>query len=90
MLVSPWKRNRSSVPGVRVPRPELIISPRSDEAFVTQARDLVERRGVLRPQELQEALRKSYPHVQVRERGLSAEGVIWYVYREGTWIPSES
>jgi hypothetical protein len=37
---------------------------------------------------LEAALRLTYPNARVRRRELSGEAVeIWYVYREGHWIP---
>jgi hypothetical protein len=34
---------------------------------------------------LQVALRKHFPQVHVRPRGLSGERETWYVYRDGHW-----
>ena len=43
--------------------------------------------GIESPGELQEQLRRTYPHVIVRARDLNGEAVtIWYVYRDGHWI----
>jgi len=40
---------------------------------------------------LEAALAEQYPRTVVRARALSTERIItWYVYREGTWVPSES
>ncbi|HUQ43361.1 MAG TPA: hypothetical protein VM451_02975 [Candidatus Limnocylindria bacterium] len=67
----------------------LIVNPRSDEAFVALAQALIER-GAESPSALETELRQRYPLAVVRERGLTAEAPVWYVYREGQWIPSAS
>jgi hypothetical protein len=67
--------------------PLLVINPRSDEAFARRANRLVED-GIATPYELEQELRREHPRAVVRARGLSGEPPIWYVYREGTWIPS--
>jgi hypothetical protein len=67
----------------------LIINPRSDIVFVTMVEKFV-MAGTPGASELQRKLRDKYPRVVVRERGLAGEATTWYVYREGTWVPSES
>ena len=70
--------------------PTLMINPRSDHLLTERAEALV-LDGAHTPAELQAGLRDSYPHVIVRERSLSHEAVVvWYVYREGSWVPSET
>jgi hypothetical protein len=65
-----------------------MVNPRADHVLVELATALV-RNGARTPSELETALRDRYPLVRVRERGLSHEAVtVWYVYREGSWIPS--
>ena len=40
------------------------------------------------PHELEALLRQTFPHAVVRSRGLSGESVeVWYVYRDGVWVP---
>jgi len=70
-------------------RPLLIANPHADGEFTELADQLV-REGITKAPELEEALRVRYPRVVVRERSLSAERATWYVYREGSWVPSES
>jgi hypothetical protein len=71
-----------------MPRPILVVNPRSDAEFVAFAEDAV-RAEATTPLALEEALRTRYPRAQVRARDLRGEAVTWYVYREGRWIPSE-
>ncbi len=69
-------------------RPLLVINPLTDASFVDETKRLM-REGELSPDDLQRELRKTYPRAVVRIRGLSAElDETWYVYREGSWIPS--
>ena len=67
--------------------PTLVLNPRHDTDFVTFAETIVSE-GVTSPSELQEHLRRTYPRAVVRARELNGETfTIWYVYREGHWIP---
>jgi hypothetical protein len=70
-------------------RPTLVVNPTADDAFAARARDLVEG-GLATVDALQQALRQAgYPRAVVRARELSSEPAqVWYVYREGTWVPS--
>lgn len=71
-------------------RPLLIINPRSDDRFVTEV-ELLAEDGVIAASDLQRLLRDRYPRALVRERELDGEQrPTWYVYREGTWVPSET
>jgi len=46
--------------------------------------------GVRDPAILQVRLRERYPNAVVRPRELSSESaVVWYVYRDGNWIPEQ-
>jgi hypothetical protein len=68
--------------------PVLIVNPATDLAFLCLAERALDT-GPLVPGQLQERLRVTYPQTLVRARDLSGErGEIWYVYREGHWIPS--
>ena len=70
-------------------RPNVIVNPRTDAAFVAAADGAVAG-GVESPSDLELALRDRYPRVVVHERALSGESFpTWYLYREGTWIPSD-
>ena len=69
-------------------RPVLILNPRDDDAFTVFAEGLAEEEGVDAP-ELQRRLRGRYPKAVVRPRDLSSERTaVWYVYREGSWVPT--
>jgi hypothetical protein len=65
------------------------VNPVGDAAFVRDAERLVQS-GRRTPEALQEALRARYPRVVVRRRILSNEEFeVWYVYREGRWVPRD-
>lgn len=69
-------------------KPVLIINPADDAAFAARAHALLEG-GRDTPAQMQRALRERYPHAVVRARELSSEpSEVWYVYREGAWVPS--
>lgn len=68
-------------------RPLLILNPRDDTAFTGFAEELVAADGVTAA-DLQQQLRARYPLATVRPRDLSSERTtIWYVYRDGHWVP---
>ena len=68
-------------------KPTIVMNPADDSDFaeaVEQA--LVE--DVSNARAVQERLRRGYPKAVVRPRELSEErGVVWYVYRDGHWVP---
>ncbi|HEY8635845.1 MAG TPA: hypothetical protein VIL81_01160 [Candidatus Limnocylindrales bacterium] len=65
----------------------LVLNPRDDVGFVALAEALASD-GIDSPLELQERLRRDYPDAVVRARELTGEAfTIWYVYRDGHWIP---
>jgi len=67
--------------------PILVVSPQDDAAFRRLAEEALAA-GADTPRALEAAVRERYPNVVVRARDLTAEpGVMWYVYREGHWIP---
>jgi hypothetical protein len=69
-------------------RPVLILNPRNDVEFVALSERLVAD-GASAASELQARLRERYPAAAVRPRELSSEQTaVWYVYRDGHWIPS--
>lgn len=70
-------------------RPVLVVNPRADASFVEfvreQTDDLLDRE----PLALEQRLRARFPNATVHMRLLSREpDTVWYVYREGRWIPS--
>jgi hypothetical protein len=70
------------------PRPTLVLNPAGDEEFRSAAVHLVES-GVLEPALLQDCLRLRWPRAIVRPRELAGEqDEVWYVYRDGHWVPS--
>jgi hypothetical protein len=67
----------------------LVLNPRDDPPFVGLAEAIVTE-GIGAPAELQTRLRQAYPNAIVRARELDGEAQsIWYVYRDGHWIPAE-
>lgn len=69
-------------------RPAFVVNPIDDEAFASQVEAAYDQ-GARTPSDLQAGLRTRYPRAVVRRRGLSAELVdVWYVYRDGHWVPS--
>jgi hypothetical protein len=84
-IVEPSQRRRvcRSMPDP----PVLIVSPQDDGAFRRLAEEALAA-GADTPRALEAAVRERYPNALVRARELTAEpGVMWYVYREGHWIP---
>jgi hypothetical protein len=68
-------------------RPILILNPRDDTGFATFAETLVAE-GAAAAATLEAGLRERYPRAAVRPRELSSERtVVWYVYRDGHWVP---
>lgn len=62
------------------------VNPREDVDFVAMVDRLTP--TVDEPDDLEAGLRDVYPRAVVRSRDLSGEAVdIWYVYRDGTWVP---
>jgi hypothetical protein len=69
--------------------PILIVNPSADREFAEFAAGALGL-GQRTPDELEAALRVQYPGAVVRARELSAERTtVWYVYREGHWVPDE-
>ena len=70
--------------------PALVTNPGSDRELRELADRLVQE-GATTPAALASRLRDRYPRIVVRQRDLSHEElVVWYVYREGSWVPSET
>lgn len=70
-------------------RPSLVTIPSSDVAFGTHVRRVV-RAGEDSAPKLERRLRQVFPRVIVRERSLSGEPPVWYVYRDGRWRSSST
>ena len=70
------------------PAPALHLNPDDDEIFAADVGRLLAS-GLRDAGELQQRLRAWYPEALVRPRDLAHEPyVLWYVYRDGRWIPS--
>ncbi len=70
-------------------RPSLVTIPSSDVAFRTPVGRIVGTGGESAP-DLERRLRRVFPRVIVRERSLSGEAPVWYVYRDGRWRSSST
>ncbi len=69
--------------------PLLITNPADDSEFGRVAHALLA--DGRSPSDLERALRERYPAAVVHPRVLSGErSAVWYVYREGKWLPSGS
>jgi hypothetical protein len=67
--------------------PVLIINPADDGDFGRYADECLDQ-GADSPARLEGSLRAHYPRAVVRARELSSElNIVWYVYRDGFWIP---
>lgn len=68
------------------PRPSVLCNPVDDIVFQRVVESLLV--GASSAEDLQVALRSSYPRALVRPRELSSEPVtVWYAYRDGRWTP---
>jgi hypothetical protein len=66
----------------------LFLNPADDDAFVSRVHELVAT-GMSAPEDLERRLREWYPDAVVRARDLANERTnIWYVYRDGHWVPT--
>jgi hypothetical protein len=65
--------------------PQLITIPTADATFRHFVQRAHDRAGAESAAELEGRLRRTYPRVVVRERGLVGEPAAWYVYRDGAW-----
>jgi hypothetical protein len=63
-----------------------LVNPPTDARFVRIVGVLIEE-GVADAAALQGRLRRLYPRAVVRERDLADEPPLWYVYRDGHWVP---
>lgn len=68
--------------------PALFLNPTDDAEFAAEVERAM-REGIVEAADLQKRLRAAYPRALVRPRGLANEPfVVWYVYRDGHWVPS--
>jgi hypothetical protein len=70
-----------------MPLPVIVLNPRDDPAFAALVGACMDA-GVTSASAMQDELRQRYPDAVVRERGLSHEPTVWYVYRDGAWTPT--
>jgi hypothetical protein len=72
------------------PRPTLVLNPPGDERFRRLALGAM-KDDAITPAQLETELRRAYPRAAVRPRELAGEQAeIWYVYRDGHWVRSDS
>jgi hypothetical protein len=70
-------------------RPTLLVNPPSDVRLRRALEATLDEQGPGTPAELEALMRPDYPRLVVRARSLEHESiVVWYVYREGFWVPS--
>lgn len=70
-------------------RPTLLVNPPSDVTLRATLDRAMDERAPGTPAELEALVRPDYPRIVVRARSLEHESVVvWYVYREGYWVPS--
>jgi hypothetical protein len=68
--------------------PALFLNPTDDSEFAAEVERMMGE-GIVDAADLQKRLRAAYPRAVVRPRGLANEPfVVWYVYRDGHWVPS--
>ena len=67
--------------------PELVVNPSADQALRDLAEDVLHHLERPTPADLERLLRKRYPNAVARARDLTGEAAVWYVYREGHWVP---
>jgi hypothetical protein len=70
-------------------RPTLLVNPPTDSRLRETLDGMLDRHSPGTPAELQALVRPEYPRLVVRARQLEHESVVvWYVYREGYWVPA--
>ena len=68
-------------------RPTLVMNPVDDDQFTEFAERLLA--DWMSITEFEERLQARYPRAAVHARELTNEQqTVWYVYREGRWVPS--
>jgi hypothetical protein len=70
-------------------RPTLLVNPQSDARLRATLDAVLDEHAPGTPAELEALVRPEYPRLVVRARSLEHESVVvWYVYREGYWVPA--
>jgi len=70
-------------------RPTLLVNPPSDMRLRATLDRMMDERSPATPSDLEALMRPDYPRIVVRARALEHESVVvWYVYREGYWVPA--
>ena len=70
-------------------RPTLLVNPPTDARLRQTLDALLDERAPATPADLEALVRPEYPRLVVRARSLEHESVVvWYVYREGFWVPA--
>ena len=70
-------------------RPTLLVNPPTDMRLRAVLDEAMDERSPATPAALEALVRPLYPRLVVRARSLAHESVVvWYVYREGYWVPS--
>ncbi len=70
-------------------RPTLLVNPPTDTRLRTTLDAMLDEHAPATPSELQALVRPDYPRIVVRARQLEHESlIVWYVYREGYWVPA--
>ena len=70
-------------------RPTLLVNPPTDARLRETLDAMLDERAPATPAELEALARPMYPRLVVRARSLEHESVVvWYVYREGYWVPA--
>jgi hypothetical protein len=70
-------------------RPTLLVNPPTDVRLRRTLDGMLDEQAPATPAELEALARAEYPRLVVRARSLEHESmVIWYVYREGYWVPA--
>jgi hypothetical protein len=70
-------------------RPTLLVNPPSDVQLRATLDRPMDEQSPESPGELEALMRPEYPRIVVRARALEHESVVvWYVYREGYWVPA--
>jgi hypothetical protein len=78
-----------SIAGSGRVRPNLFVNPLSDAGFARRTTEFV-RDGAVRPEDLADRLRPTYPGVVARARDIEGEAESWYVYRDGHWVDEDA
>jgi hypothetical protein len=70
-------------------RPTLLVNPQTDGRLRSRLEMMLDEHGPATPGDLEALVKPEYPRLVVRARSLEHESlVVWYVYREGYWVPA--